>query len=70
MILEIVNKILLTLFFMSSLVTIRHAYFFIQAIITSTSEQPNKYKLTPISLFFLCLSVAYVLTSIFAGIKI
>jgi hypothetical protein len=70
MLLEIVNRILIVLFFMSCLVTIRHAYFFIQALITSTSEEPNKYRLSPTSLFFLCVSIAYVLSVIFTGIKI
>jgi hypothetical protein len=70
MFLEITNRILLVLFFMSCLVTIRHAYFFVQAIITSTSEQPNKYKLTPTSLFFLCVSIAYILTNMVTGINL
>lgn len=70
MLLEIVNRILLTLFFMSCLVTIRHSYFFIQAIITSTSEEPKKYKLNATSLFFLCVSIAYILTGLFAGLKL
>jgi hypothetical protein len=70
MLLEIVNRILIVLFFMSLLVTIRHAYFFIQALITSTSEEPNKYRLSSTSLFFLCVSIAYILSVIFTGIKL
>jgi hypothetical protein len=70
MLLEIVNRILIVLFFMSCLITIRHGYFFIQAIITSSSEEPIKYRLSSTSLFFLCVSIAYILSVIFTGITI
>ena len=70
MIIELINKLLVIFFFMSCLVTIRHGYYFIQALITSTEEEPIRYKLSDASLFYLCVSIAYILTVIFTGIKI
>jgi hypothetical protein len=55
---------------MSALNTLRHTYYFIQTWFTSTPEEPLKYKLTEKSLAMLGLSLAYVLASIFTGIKI
>lgn len=66
---DLINKILMVLFFMSALNTIRHTYYFVQTWFKSTEEQV-RYKLTPKSLILLGLSVAYLFTSIFAGIKI
>ena len=70
MIIEILNKIFLVMFFMSCLTTLRHAYYFIQAFFTSTEETPVKYRVSNTSLIFLCISIAYILTAIFSGIKI
>lgn len=67
---DITNKILMILFFMSSLNTTRHMYYFIQTWFTSTQEQPLKYKVTTKSLMLLGISIAYILASIFTGIKI
>lgn len=67
---EIINKLLLMLFFMSCLNTIRHTYYFIQTWFTSTEENPLKYRVSDRSLFFICMSVGYILTVIFSGIKI
>lgn len=58
------------LFFMSLLNVMRHAYYFIQAFFQSTLEEPKKYKLEKTSLILLGLSLAYILTVIFTGIKI
>lgn len=66
----LLNKVLMVLFFMSLLNTIRHAYYFIQAIVTSTEEQPIKYVISKNSLILLGLSISYVLSVIFTGIKI
>lgn len=66
----IVNKVLTLLLFLSLLTAIRHGYYFVQAVITSTEEQPKKYKLSKTALLFLGLSIAYVLSAIFTGIKI
>ena len=68
--LDIINKILMFLFFMSVLNTARHAYYFIQTWFTSTQEEPIKYKIGTKSLMLLGISLAYLLASIFTGIKI
>lgn len=70
MIIELVNKILMTLFFMSLLNVIRHLYYFIQAFIQSSEEESRKYKLSTKSLLLLGISLGYILTIIFTGIKI
>jgi len=70
MIIDILNKILVVLFFMSCLTTIRHSYYFIQAILTSTEEQPIKYKLSNQSLVLLCISVSYILSVLITGITL
>lgn len=70
MLIDIINRILLVLFIMSCLTTIRHAYYFIQAFLTSTEETPIKYRVSKASLLFLCLSIAYILSVIFTGIKL
>jgi hypothetical protein len=66
----LLNKVLMVLFFISLLNTIRHAYYFIQAMVTSTEEQPIKYVISKNSLILLGLSISYVLSVIFTGIKI
>jgi hypothetical protein len=58
------------LFFVSLLNSIRHAYYFIQAIVSSTEEQQLKYVISKTSLILLGLSIGYILSVIFTGIKI
>lgn len=70
MLIDALNKIMFLLFFMSLLNTIRHTYYFIQTMVSATEENPTKYKLDKRSLFLLCASIAYLLTSIFDGIKL
>lgn len=70
MFIELTNRILTILFFMGLLVTLRHMYYFIQAYFTSTEEEPVKYRASTESLIWLCLSMAYILTVIFNGIKL
>lgn len=70
MLIDILNKFLVILFFVSLLNTFRHGYYFIQTWYTSTEETPIKYKLTNTSLFLLGMSIAYILTTIFTGIKL
>jgi len=67
---DIINKILMVLFFMSLLNSARHAYYFLQTWFTSTQEQPLKYRVSAKSLMLLGISLAYLLASIFTGIKI
>lgn len=66
----IFNKILIMLFFMACLNTLRHTYYFIQAFFQSTEEEPRKYRLQTTSLVLLGVSVAYILTVIFTGLKL
>ena len=54
---------------MASLTTIRHGYYFLQAFFTSTEEQPVKYKVSKIDLISLGISISYILSVIFTGIK-
>lgn len=70
MLVDILNKIFVTLFFMSALNSARHAYYFIQTWFNSTEETPLKYKVSHKSLILLGMSLAYLLASIFTGIKI
>jgi len=66
----LLNKVLMILFFVSVLNMVRHGYYFIQAMVTSTEEQQFKYVISKNSLVLLGLSIAYVLSAIFTGIKI
>ena len=70
MLVGILNKILMTLFFMSCLNVLRHLYFFLQAVLTNTEENPNKYKISNVSLFLLGISIAYIITTIMTGLTI
>lgn len=66
----LLNKVLMVLFFLSVLNVLRHGYYFIQAIVSSTEETPIKYMIPTKSLMLLGLSLSYVLSVIFMGIKI
>ena len=70
MIVVILNKILMILFFMSLLKTIRHGYYFIQALLTSTEEEPNKYRVSDTSLILLSIAISYVITVLVTGITL
>lgn len=70
MLIDVVNKILIMVFFMSLLNTFRHIYYFIQALFTSTPEVPVKYKISNKSLFLLGTSMAYLLMTLFTGVKL
>jgi hypothetical protein len=70
MFIDLTNRLLTILFFMGLLVTLRHIYYLIQTYLTSTDEEPVKYRVSTESLIWLCISIAYVLTSIFNGIKL
>jgi len=70
MVIEIINKLLMLLFFMSCLNALRHSYYFIQTWFSSTEEEPIKYMVKPMSLWMLGLSLGYVLTVIFTGLGI
>jgi hypothetical protein len=68
--LDILNKILTIVFFMSVLNVVRHTYYFIQAWVKSSSESPQKYILSGSSLWVLSVSLAYILCAIVNGITL
>lgn len=68
MLLDISNKILLIIFFLSILNMVRHVYYFIQAWVKSETDEPRKYILSKTSLLLLGMSMAYILMTIFNGI--
>ena len=70
MFLDILNKILTIVFFMSVLNVVRHTYYFIQAWVKSSSESPQKYILSGSSLWVLSVSLAYILCTIVNGITL
>jgi hypothetical protein len=70
MLIVILNKIFLILFFMSCLNLIRHGYYFLQAALSSTDEEPKKYRISNVSLYLLGISIAYILSVFITGITI
>ena len=60
MLIEILNKVIVLIFFLSSLNTLRHLYYFIQSFVASTEETPVKYKLSKSSLILLGISISYI----------
>lgn len=65
MITLILDKIMYILFFLSLVNVLRHLFLFFIKV----SDQ-KKYEITNISLFYLGLSVSYILTSLITGIKL
>ena len=70
MLIDILDKILLTVLFMSALNVFRHGYYFIQAWFASSDDNPQKYRVSNSSLWILSISIAYILTSIFSGVNL
>ena len=67
----ILNKILVVLYLLSIFNTIRHGYYFIQAMfLTNEDGSTGKYIISNKSLLLLGLSHAYTLSAIFTGITI
>lgn len=66
----IINKILIVLYILSCLITIRHGFYLLQSLMVSNEEAPLKYRLRPIQLLWLGLSLAFIISSIFIGIRI
>jgi hypothetical protein len=64
MLTDILNKILLILFLMSTFNVIRHLYYFVQAWVKSDSDNPVRYILSNKSLYVLSISLAYVIAVI------
>jgi len=70
MLVDILNKILFVLFFLSCLNVIRTTFFLIGSFIKSDEETPQKFRLTTKQLFLLGLSIAYIISTVFTGIKL
>lgn len=70
MFIDILNKLFIVLFMLSCLNVIRHAYYFIQAVVTSTEDEPKKYKMPKLQLNLLGISIAYILSVLITGITI
>ncbi len=70
MLIDILNKILIVLFFLSCVNVIRHGYYFIQAYSKAETEEIERYKLDKLPLLLLGLSIAMIFTSIFSGITL
>jgi hypothetical protein len=70
MFIVILNKLLIVLFMLACLNVVRHAYYFIQAVVTSTEEEPKKYKMPKLQLNLLGISIAYILSVLITGITI
>jgi hypothetical protein len=70
MLISVINKLLLIILTMSILNIIRHGYYFIQAWLTSYTEEPRTYIISSNSRWFLSISIGIVVTSIIMGLKI
>jgi hypothetical protein len=70
MLVDILNKIFFVLFFLSCLNVIRTTFFLIGSFIKSDDEAPQKFRLTGRQLFLLGLSIAYIISTVFTGIKL
>lgn len=70
MVMEILDKIFMLVFFMATIITVRHGYYFLQAILNTDKKNTVKYVLTNKNLIILLVSISYLLTTIFTGIKL
>lgn len=70
MLIEILNKISVLILMLSILNFIRHTFFVIGSFIKSEDDNPQKYRLSTMQLLMLGLSISYILTIIFTGVKI
>lgn len=70
MIVDVINKIILLIFILSTLNVFRHSFYFAQAWLTSTIEEPKKYIISKNSLLLLGLSISYIITNFILGFSI
>ena len=70
MLIDILNKLFFVLYFLSMANIARSVFFLIGSFIKSNSENPQKFILTTRQLFLLGLSIAYIISAFFTGIKI
>lgn len=67
---QIINTILILLYVLSVLNTIRHAYYFVQAYFSTYGDEPVKYIISDKALLLVGLSIAYIITGVITGITI
>jgi hypothetical protein len=67
---DILNKLYLFVFILSTLNILRHCYYFIQAWFSLETETPRKYIISDKKLIILGLSISFFLTTIITGFKI
>lgn len=70
MTLILINKVLIILYILSCLNVVRHLYYLIQTTMMTKNESSQKYRLSNKSLLILGISLAYLISIIFIGIKI
>lgn len=70
MLVEIIDKILITAYVLSCLNVLRHSYFLGQSWVSSETETPIRYTPKPKSLLLLGISLAHVIGGLFSGITI
>ena len=70
MTLILINKVLIILYILSCLNVVRHLYYLIQTTMMTKNESSEKYRLSNKSLLILGISLAYLISIIFIGIKI
>lgn len=66
----LLNKLFVLVFFLAILNTMRHVYYLINTSLASTPEEPKKYTLSNKSLILLGFSISYILSVIITGIQI
>ena len=70
LLITLLNKVLVVLFFMACLNIFRHIYYLIGTSLGSTPENPRKYTLSTNGLVYLGLSISYVLSVVIIGLQI
>lgn len=70
MVIEILNKLIMVVFVLSTLNILRHCFYCVQMFLTSTEDNPRKYMLTNKSLLLLGLSISYFITLIITGFSL
>ena len=70
MLIELIERLLWVIFWLSTCNILRHGYFFTQTWVKSESESPEKYYLSFKSLLLLGLSIGYTITSLIKGINL
>jgi len=70
MLILIINKILILIYVLALINSIRHLYYFIQAFLSTYGNEPVKYIISDKSLLLLGISIAYLITGILTGITL